>query len=185
VLIDAGCEYQHYASDITRTFPVSGEFSQPQRALYNIVLAANEAAIAECRPGALFNAPHEAAVAVMVQGLLELGLLQGTLTDNLQAETYLQFCPHKSCHWLGLDVHDVGDYRLAEQWRPLMPGMVLTVEPGIYVAPDSSISDAARAYQGTGIRIEDDVLITDNGCQVLSRNVPKTLDEIETLMRAA
>lgn len=185
VLIDAGCEYQHYASDITRTFPVSGEFSQPQRALYNIVLAANEAAIAECRPGALFNAPHEAAVAVMVQGLLELGLLQGTLTDNLQAETYLQFCPHKSCHWLGLDVHDVGDYRLAGQWRPLMPGMVLTVEPGIYVAPDTSISDAAKAYQGTGIRIEDDVLITDNGCQVLSRNVPKTPDEIETLMRAA
>ena len=185
VLIDAGCEYQHYAADITRTFPVSGLFSPPQRALYNIVLAANEAAIAQCRPGTPFNAPHEAAVAVMVEGLIRLGLLQGTVADNVEAETYLQYCPHKSCHWLGLDVHDVGDYRLAEQWRPLQPGMVLTVEPGIYVAQDSPKSEAIEPYLGNGIRIEDDVLITDNGCQVLSRGVPKAAAEIEALMRVA
>ena len=185
VLIDAGCEYQHYAADITRTFPVSGLFSPPQRALYNIVLAANEAAIAQCRPGTPFNAPHEAAVAVMVEGLIRLGLLQGTVADNVEAETYLQYCPHKSCHWLGLDVHDVGDYRLAEQWRPLQPGMVLTVEPGIYVAQDSPKSEVIAPYLGNGIRIEDDVLITDNGCQVLSRGVPKAAAEIEALMRVA
>ena len=185
VLIDAGCEYQHYAADITRTFPVSGLFSPPQRALYNIVLAANEAAIAQCRPGTPFNAPHEAAVAVMVEGLIRLGLLQGTIADNVEAETYLQYCPHKSCHWLGLDVHDVGDYRLAEQWRPLQPGMVLTVEPGIYVAQDSPKSEVIEPYLGNGIRIEDDVLITDNGCQVLSRGVPKAAAEIEALMRVA
>ena len=185
VLIDAGCEYQHYAADITRTFPVSGLFSPPQRALYNIVLAANEAAIAQCRPGTPFNAPHEAAVAVMVEGLIRLGLLQGTVADNVEAETYLQYCPHKSCHWLGLDVHDVGDYRLAEQWRPLQPGMVLTVEPGIYVSQDSPKSEVIEPYLGNGIRIEDDVLITDNGCQVLSRGVPKAAAEIEALMRAA
>ncbi|MEC7955614.1 MAG: aminopeptidase P N-terminal domain-containing protein [Pseudomonadota bacterium] len=185
VLIDAGCEYQHYAADITRTFPVSGLFSPPQRALYNIVLAANEAAIAQCRPGTPFNAPHEAAVAVMVEGLIRLGLLQGTVADNVEAETYLQYCPHKSCHWLGLDVHDVGDYRLAEQWRPLQPGMVLTVEPGIYVAQDSPKSEVIEPYLGNGIRIEDDVLITDNGCQVLSRGVPKAAAEIEALMRVA
>ena len=185
VLIDAGCEYQHYAADITRTFPVSGLFSPPQRALYNIVLAANEAAIAQCRPGTPFNAPHEAAVAVMVEGLIRLGLLQGTVADNVEAETYLQYCPHKSCHWLGLDVHDVGDYRIAEQWRPLQPGMVLTVEPGIYVAQDSPKSEVIEPYLGNGIRIEDDVLITDNGCQVLSRGVPKAAAEIEALMRVA
>ena len=185
VLIDAGCEYQHYAADITRTFPVSGLFSPPQRALYNVVLAANEAAIAQCRPGTPFNAPHEAAVAVMVEGLIRLGLLQGTVADNVEAETYLQYCPHKSCHWLGLDVHDVGDYRLAEQWRPLQPGMVLTVEPGIYVSQDSPKSEVIEPYLGNGIRIEDDVLITDNGCQVLSRGVPKAAAEIEALMRVA
>lgn len=185
VLIDAGCEYQHYAADITRTFPVSGLFSPPQRALYNIVLAANEAAIAQCRPGTPFNGPHEVAVAVMVEGLIRLGLLQGTVADNVEAETYLQYCPHKSCHWLGLDVHDVGDYRLAEQWRPLQPGMVLTVEPGIYVAQDSPKSEVIEPYLGNGIRIEDDVLITDNGCQVLSRGVPKAAAEIEALMRVA
>ena len=149
------------------------------------MLAANEAAIAQCRPGTPFNAPHEAAVAVMVEGLIRLGLLQGTVADNVEAETYLQYCPHKSCHWLGLDVHDVGDYRLAEQWRPLQPGMVLTVEPGIYVAQDSPKSEVIEPYLGNGIRIEDDVLITDNGCQVLSRGVPKAAAEIEALMRVA
>ena len=184
VLIDAGCEYQHYAADITRTFPVSGEFSAPQRALYEIVLAANEAAIAECRPGVSFNAPHQAAIKVMVEGLLKLGLLQGTVQDNLKNETYLQYCPHKSCHWLGLDVHDVGDYRLADQWRPLQPGMVLTVEPGIYVTSETTDPRAVEAFRGTGIRIEDDVLITADGSRVLSRKVPKTIDAIEALTRS-
>ena len=195
VLIDAGCEYQHYAADITRTFPVSGEFSPTQRVLYDIVLAANQAAIAQCQPGAPFNAPHEAAIATMVEGLLELGLLQGSATDNIRSETYLQFCPHKSCHWLGLDVHDVGDYRLAGEWRPLQSGMVLTVEPGIYIPADVAVSDNQQSSKirgfaledalGTGIRIEDDVLITETGCEVLSQRVPKTIDEIEVLMRAA
>jgi Xaa-Pro aminopeptidase len=195
VLIDAGCEYQYYAADITRTFPVSGEFSPTQRALYDIVLAANQAAIAQCHPGAPFNAPHEAAIATMVDGLLALGLLQGSAADIIRSEAYLQFCPHKSCHWLGLDVHDVGDYRLAGEWRPLQPGMVLTVEPGIYIPADVTVRDnqqssktrgfAIEAARGTGIRIEDDVLITVSGYEVLSRRVPKTADEIEALMRAA
>ena len=195
VLIDAGCEYQHYAADITRTFPVSGEFSPTQRALYDIVLAANQAAIAQCHPGALFNAPHEAAIATMVEGLIALGLLQGETADIIRSEAYLQFCPHKSCHWLGLDVHDVGDYRLAGEWRPLQPGMVLTVEPGIYIPVDvtgrdnQQVSNAAgfviEAARGIGIRIEDDVLITESGCEVLSQRVPKTADAIEALMRAA
>lgn len=184
VLIDAGCEYQHYAADITRTFPVSGEFSAPQRTLYEIVLAANEAAIAECRPGVAFNVPHDAAIKVMVEGLIELGLLQGAVQDNLKNETYLQYCPHKSCHWLGLDVHDVGDYRLADQWRPLQPGMVLTVEPGIYVTSETASPKAAEAFLGTGIRIEDDVLITADGSRVLSQKVPKTIDAIEALTRS-
>ena len=195
VLIDAGCEYRHYAADITRTFPVDGVFSQAQRALYDIVLAANEAAIAECRPGAPFNAPHDAAIKVMVEGLLTLGLLQGAPAEIIASGAYLQFCPHKSCHWLGLDVHDVGDYRLGNDWRPLQPGMVLTVEPGLYIAADTSIygntqhSKAAQSMfeesKGTGIRIEDDVLITDTGCEVLSHGVPKTADAIENLMRAS
>jgi Xaa-Pro aminopeptidase len=195
VLIDAGCEYQHYAADITRTFPVSGVFSAAQRALYDIVLAANAAAIAQCRPGASFNAPHDAAIKAMVEGLLTLGLLQGSAAEVIESGAYMQFCPHKSCHWLGLDVHDVGDYRLADDWRSLQPGMVLTVEPGLYIAADASIygnneySKAAEATlqnsRGTGIRIEDDVLITDTGCEVLSHRVPKTADAIEALMRAS
>ena len=195
VLIDAGCEYQHYAADITRTFPVSGVFSAAQRALYDIVLAANAAAIAQCHPGASFNAPHDAAIKAMVEGLLTLGLLQGSAAEVIESGAYMQFCPHKSCHWLGLDVHDVGDYRLADDWRSLQPGMVLTVEPGLYIAADASIygnneySKAAEATlqnsRGTGIRIEDDVLITDTGCEVLSHRVPKTADAIEALMRAS
>jgi Xaa-Pro aminopeptidase len=195
VLIDAGCEYQHYAADITRTFPVSGVFSAAQRALYDIVLAANAAAIAQCRPGASFNVPHDAAIKAMVEGLLTLGLLQGSAAEVIESGAYMQFCPHKSCHWLGLDVHDVGDYRLADDWRSLQPGMVLTVEPGLYIAADASTygnneySKAAEATlqnsRGTGIRIEDDVLITDTGCEVLSHRVPKTADAIEALMRAS
>ncbi len=195
VLIDAGCEYQHYAADITRTFPVSGVFSTAQRALYDIVLAANAAAIAQCRPGASFNAPHDAAIQTMVEGLLTLGLLRGSAAEVIESGAYMQFCPHKSCHWLGLDVHDVGDYRVADDWRPLQPGMVLTVEPGLYIAADTSIyatnqySKTAESIlqnsKGTGIRIEDDVLITDTGCEVLTHRVPKTADAIEALMRAS
>ncbi len=131
VLIDAGCEYEHYAADITRTFPVSGRYSEAQRALYDIVLAANRAAIAECRPGMPFNAPHEAAVAVMVDGLLGLGLLTGTAAEIIEAQRYLPYCPHKSSHWLGIDVHDVGDYRTDGEWRERQAGMGRTVEPGL------------------------------------------------------
>ena len=194
VLIDAGCEYQYYAADITRTFPVAGVFSPKQRALYDIVLAANEAAIAQCRPGVPFNAPHDAAIRTMIEGLLTLGLLEGSVNQIIHSGAYLQFCPHKSCHWLGLDVHDVGDYRLGGEWRPLQPGMVLTVEPGVYISADAAGHDdqqlshmaqrALKNFIGTGIRIEDDVLITESGCEVLSRRVPKTADEIEGLMSA-
>jgi Xaa-Pro aminopeptidase len=158
------------------------------------VLAANEAAIAQCRPGVPFNAPHDAAISTMIEGLLTLGLLEGTVNQIIHSGAYLRFCPHKSCHWLGLDVHDVGDYRLGGEWRPLQPGMVLTVEPGIYISADATGLDdqqlshmaqgALQNFIGTGIRIEDDVLITESGCEVLSRRVPKTADEIERLMRA-
>ena len=183
VLIDAGCEYQHYAADITRTFPVSGLFSPPQRALYNIVLAANEAAIAQCRPGTPFNAPHEAAVAVMVEGLIRLGLLQGTVADNVEAETYLQYCPHKSCHWLGLDVHDVGAYRLGEKPANLSEGMVLTVEPGLYVSDRLAVPEGQPMiddrWKGIGIRIEDDVAVTDGGCEVMTAGALKSVEAME------
>jgi Xaa-Pro aminopeptidase len=182
VLIDAGCEYQHYAADVTRTFPVNGQFSAPQRRLYDIVLQANEAAIAQCRPGQHFNAPHEAAVRVMVEGLLALQLLEGDVDQIIASESYKTLCPHKTSHWLGIDVHDVGDYRIDSSWREFEAGMVLTIEPGIYIPRDDTTKHLPSAYRGIGIRIEDDVLITKGGCEVLSDGVPKRPDQIEQLM---
>ena len=182
VLIDAGCEYQHYAADVTRTFPVSGKFSVAQRKLYDIVLKANEAAISQCLPGNHFNAPHEAAVRVMVEGLIELGLLEGEIDSIIAAEDYKAFCPHKTSHWLGIDVHDVGDYRVDTRWRDFEPGMVLTIEPGIYIQRDETTAHLPDIYRGIGIRIEDDVLITRQGCEVLTDDVPKQPAEIEALM---
>ncbi len=182
VLIDAGCEYQHYAADVTRTFPVSGRYSASQRAIYEIVLAANEAAIAECRPGRHFNAPHEAALRVMVEGLVALKILKGEVDTLIEEEGYRDVCPHKTSHWLGIDVHDVGDYRIDSTWRQLEPGMVLTIEPGIYIPRNETTEHLPSKYRGIGVRIEDDVLITRGGCEVLTAAVPKRIDEVEALM---
>ncbi len=182
VLIDAGCEYQHYAADVTRTFPVSGRYSATQRAIYEIVLAANEAAIAECRPGRHFNAPHEAALRVMVEGLVALKILKGEVDTLIEEEGYRDVCPHKTSHWLGIDVHDVGDYRIDSTWRQLEPGMVLTIEPGIYIPRNETTEHLPSKYRGIGVRIEDDVLITRGGCEVLTAAVPKRIDEVEALM---
>jgi Xaa-Pro aminopeptidase len=182
VLIDAGCEYQGYAADVTRTFPVDGRFSRQQRAIYNIVLEAQRAAIAAVRPGNHWNAPHEATVEVITRGLRDLGLLVGDVADLVAAEAYRPFYMHRAGHWLGLDVHDVGDYRVAGTWRQLEPGMVLTVEPGIYIAPDNA--DVAPRWRGIGVRIEDDVVVTEDGCELLTALVPREPDAIEELMAA-
>jgi len=181
VLIDAGCEYDHYASDLTRTFPVDGKFRGAQRAVYEIVLAAQAAAINTCVTGQNFNDPHDAATRVMIEGLIDLKLLKGSVDGVLESGTYTRFCPHKASHWLGLDVHDVGDYRLGGEWRELEPGMVLTVEPGIYIRDDAA-NDVPARFKGIGIRIEDDVLITRRGPDVLTADAPKDVDEIEALM---
>lgn len=182
VLIDAGCEFAYYAADVTRTYPASGRYSQAQRALYDLVLKANRAAIAACRVGADFNQPHDVATQILVDGLIALGLLRGAAPALIASRAYEKFCPHKTSHWLGLDVHDVGDYRLGEQWRDLMPGMVLTIEPGIYIPHDSTTADVPEAYRGIGIRVEDTVLITQQGCQVLTEGLIKDPDEIERWM---
>jgi Xaa-Pro aminopeptidase len=179
VLIDAGCEYQYYASDLTRTFPANGRYRGAQREVYEVVLAAQAEALEVAKPGAPFSAPHDAAVQVMVEGLLALGLLEGEVDELIETEDYLRFCVHKSSHWLGLDVHDVGDYKVGEVWRELEPGMVMTVEPGIYL-PDEQ--DIPVAYRGMGVRIEDDVLITRTGNEVLTAAAPKAIEEIESVM---
>lgn len=180
VLIDAGCEYEGYAADITRTFPVSGKFTEPQRALYELVLKAQFAALEEVKPGNHWNAPHEVSVKVITAGLIELGLLDGSLEDNVEKETYKNFYMHRIGHWIGIDVHDVGDYKVSGEWRLLEPGMVMTIEPGIYVAEDNDSVDSK--WRGIGIRIEDDVLITEDGCEVFTDGAPKTVEAIEELM---
>ena len=182
VLIDAGCEFAYYAADVTRTYPANGRYSQAQRALYDLVLKANRGAIAACRPGVGFNQPHDIATETLVDGLIALGLLCGTAETVIASRAYEKFCPHKTSHWLGLDVHDVGDYRLGERWRDLIPGMVLTIEPGIYIPRDSTTADVPEAFRGIGIRVEDSVLITPQGCQVLTEGLLKDPDEIERWM---
>ncbi len=179
LLIDAGAEYQSYACDVTRTFPVNGRYTDEQRQLYEVVLAAQHAALALARPGSSWIAGHEAAVAVITEGLLSLGLLKGSLKKALASESYKAFYMHKTGHWLGLDVHDVGDYRLAGAYRELEPGMVFTIGPGIYIAPGSKVP--AR-WQGIGIRIEDDVAITADGHEVLTAAIPSAPDEIEHML---
>jgi Xaa-Pro aminopeptidase len=183
LLIDAGAEYACYASDITRTFPVNGRFSPEQRALYDIVLAAQTAAIDEVRPGRSFDAYHEAAVRVITRGLIRIGLLEGSLEKNLREHAYRRFYMHKTGHWLGLDVHDVGDYRVDGEFRLLEPGMVVTVEPGLYVAPD--LKKVPARWRGIGIRIEDDVVVTRGEPEVLTHDVPRDADAIEALMASA
>ena len=180
VLIDAGCEYESYASDITRTFPVNGKFSKEQKAVYNLVLKAQAAALNAVKPGNHWNEPHDQSVRVITEGLVELGLLKGKPEKLIEQEKYRDFYMHRIGHWLGMDVHDVGDYKVGGEWRVLEPGMVMTVEPGIYISPDNE--NVAKKWRGIGIRIEDDVLITKDGNAVLSRDVPKTVTEIEALM---
>lgn len=180
LLIDAGSEYDCYASDVTRTFPVNGKFSAPQKALYEVVLAAQKAAIRAVKPGNHWNQPHLAAVRSLTRGLIKLGVLKGTPTELIKKEAYRRFYMHRTGHWLGMDVHDVGDYKVGGEWRVLEPGMVLTVEPGIYIPAGSR--GVARKWWNIGIRIEDDVLVTKDGCDVLSKDAPKTVNEIETLM---
>lgn len=180
LLVDAGAEYGLYASDITRTWPVNGRYSKEQRALYEIVLDAQRAALAEARPGRPWIAGHEAAVRVLTEGMLSLGLLKGTLKQNLASGDYRRFYMHKTGHWLGLDVHDVGEYKLAGDFRELEPGMAFTIEPGLYIAPGSK--GVPAKFQGIGIRIEDDVLITRDGNRVLTDGVPREVDAIEAVM---
>ncbi|MDR2878113.1 MAG: Xaa-Pro aminopeptidase [Chromatiales bacterium] len=180
VLIDAGAEYRGYASDITRTFPVNGRFTEAQRELYDLVLEAQLAAIAKVKPGNCWNDPHDTAVRVLTKGMVELGLLKGDVSKLISEGEYRRFYMHRTGHWLGMDVHDVGEYMSGEQWRKLEPGMVLTIEPGIYVAAGSK--GVAKRWWNIGIRIEDDVLVTRGGCEVLTRDVPKDADEIEALM---
>ncbi len=182
LLIDAGCEHRYYASDITRTIPVGGRFTPEQRAVYEVVLEANRAAIAKVRPGNHWNEPHEAAVRVVTQGLVKLGLLKGRPSKLERDGAYRRFFMHRTGHWLGMDVHDVGDYKIGDEWRVLEPGMVLTVEPGIYVPVGAR--GVPKRFHGIGVRIEDDVVVTRTGAEVLSEGAPKDADEIESLMAA-
>ena len=182
LLIDAGCELDYYAADVTRTFPVSGSFTPPQRALYELCLRSQLAAIEAVKPGATLDDVHDAAVKVIAAGLIELGLLEGPLEKCIEEQTYRAFFMHKTSHWLGMDVHDVGAYFVRGEPRPLEPGFVLTIEPGIYVGVDADVDEK---WRGIGIRIEDDVLVTGNGCEVLTADVPKDIDDIEALMREA
>ncbi len=180
LLIDAGCELNGYAADITRSFPVNGRFNSPQRALYDLVLAAHTAACAALRPGAHWNQPHEAAVKVIAQGLLDLGLLRGSLDGVLENGDYRRFFMHRTGHWLGRDVHDAGEYKKDGDWRLFEPGMTLTIEPGCYIRP---AKDVPEDYWNIGIRIEDDALVTTEGHELITHGVPRQADEIETLMR--
>ncbi|HET8789570.1 MAG TPA: M24 family metallopeptidase, partial [Modicisalibacter sp.] len=179
VLIDAGAEFDLYAGDITRTFPINGRFSEAQRAVYEIVLAAQERAVAAVAPSATLIDIHQGVVRDLTRGLLELGLLGGELDACIEDESYRRFYLHSTSHWLGLDVHDVGGYRHKGEPRRLLPGMVLTVEPGLYI-PDAE--DIPEALRGIGIRIEDDVVVTIDGHEVLSAAVPKQIADIEALM---
>ena len=180
LLIDAGCEVEGYASDITRTFPVNGKYSPAQREIYDIVLAAQKAAIKKVKPGNHWNDPHNAAVRVVTRGLMEIKLLKGSLPKLIKEGAYRRFYMHRTGHWLGLDVHDVGDYKVGDQWRLLEPGMVLTIEPGIYIPARSKAVN--RKWWDIGIRIEDDVLVTTGGCEVLTKAVIKNPEDIEALM---
>lgn len=182
LLIDAGAEFECYAGDITRTFPVNGKFTTAQAAVYQIVLNAQKAAIAAVKPGNHWNQPHEAAVEVLTQGLVELGILNGNVDQLIEEGAYREFYMHRTGHWLGMDVHDVGDYKVGGEWRLLEPGMVLTVEPGLYIRDQEHVD---KKWHFIGIRIEDDVLVTKDGYEVLTEAAPKEIDEIEALMAEA
>jgi len=196
LLIDAGAEVDGYASDITRTFPVNGRFSAEQRAIYELVLSAQKAAIDRVRPGCHFNEPHDAAVRVLTEGLIALGLLRGAVDEAIKTEKYKQFYMHRTGHWLGMDVHDVGGYKTGEDWQIFEPGMVTTIEPGLYIPAGGKVADECWAqlgvhlendlderWQRIGVRIEDDVLVTVDGHEVLTEAAPKEIGDIEALMR--
>ena len=180
LMIDAGAEYELYAADISRTFPINGKFTKDQKVIYNWVLKAQLAAIETIKPGAHWNAPHEAAVKVLTKALIAMGVLKGTLNSLLKKEAYKPFYMHKTGHWLGLDVHDVGDYQVGGVPRVLEPGMVLTVEPGLYIPKASK--KVPKRWKGMGVRIEDDVLVTKDGYDVLTKDTPKLISDIESLM---
>jgi Xaa-Pro aminopeptidase len=180
VLIDAGAEYKYYAADITRTFPANGRFSEEQRAIYELVLKSQVAAIKAVRPGAEWPSMQAVIVKILTQGLIDLGILKGKLNDLIEKEAYFPFYMHKSGHWLGIDVHDVGRYKVDGKWRKLKPGMVLTIEPGIYISAETP--GVHKRWHNIGVRIEDDILVTAKGCDVLTRDVPKSIADIEALM---
>ena len=183
LLIDAGCEYDFYASDITRTFPVNGRYTPAQRAIYEIVLEAQQAAFKKVRPGNLWTEPHDAAVKKITQGLARLGLLKGTVPKLIRDGAYKKFFMHRTGHWIGMDVHDVGDYKVGNEWRVIEPGMAMTVEPGIYIPPGSK--GVPKKWWGIGVRIEDDVVVTRDEPDILTAELPTDPDEIESLMQAA
>jgi Xaa-Pro aminopeptidase len=182
VLVDIGCEHDYYASDVTRTYPVNGRFTDAQRTIYEIVLAAHQAALEHIAPGRHWNEPHDAAVKAITLGLRRIGLLKGNLTSLIKKKAYQRFFMHRTGHWLGMDVHDVGDYKVSDQWRLLEPGMVMTVEPGVYIADRSR--GVPKRWWGIGVRIEDDVLVTRDGNEILTRDLPREPDEIESLVGA-
>ncbi|HEY0720028.1 MAG TPA: Xaa-Pro aminopeptidase [Gammaproteobacteria bacterium] len=181
LLIDAGCELDYYAADITRTFPINGRFTPAQRAIYELVLDANYAATEQVRPGNHWNQPHEAAVKALTQGLIKLGLLKGTLAKLIKEDAYRRFYMHRTGHWLGMDVHDVGEYKVGEEWRVFEPGMALTIEPGLYIP--AGCKGVAKKWWNIGIRVEDDVLVTKKGHEVLTSDAIKEPDEIEEWMK--
>jgi Xaa-Pro aminopeptidase len=183
LLIDAGCEYASYASDITRTFPVNGKFSGPQKAVYEVVLDAQLQCIAAVAPGRPFNAYHDVAIKVLAQGLIDLGLCTGSLDSVIETKAYFQFYMHRAGHWLGLDVHDAGEYRIggsSGQWQTLQPGMVLTVEPGLYIRPADNVP---LQFHNIGVRIEDDILVTSSGNENLTLKTPKSVSDVEAACR--
>jgi Xaa-Pro aminopeptidase len=182
LLVDVGCEYDYYASDITRTFPVNGRFTPEQRAIYEIVLEAHEAAIAAVGPGRGWGEPHEAAVRAVARGLRRIGLVDGTPASIIRSGAYKPFFMHRTGHWLGMDVHDVGDYKVADEWRVLEPGMALTVEPGIYIP--EGMRGVPKRFWGIGVRIEDDILVTADGCEVLTADLPREPDAVAALVGA-
>jgi len=183
VLIDAGAEYDYYTADVTRTMPASGRFTEPQAEVYQVVLDAQFAAIDAVKPGASFMEPHERALRTLTEGMVRLGLLKGAVDELIKEEAFKKFYMHRTSHWLGMDVHDAGPYKVADEWRRLAPGMILTIEPGIYIAND--YDDVDEKYRGIGVRIEDDVLVTQSGNEVLSHRTPKTIEDIERTMAGA
>jgi Xaa-Pro aminopeptidase len=182
LLIDAGCEYEFYAADITRTFPIGARFTEMQKTIYSIVLEAQLKAIEQVKPGARFDDPHDAALRVLAEGMRTLGLLSGSADEIIEKATYRRYYMHRTSHWLGMDVHDVGMYRVGGESRKLEPGMVMTIEPGLYISDDDE--DAPEHLRGVGVRIEDDLLVTDTGHEVMTAATPKRIDELEALTGA-